>query len=104
MVKFMVGKKSDLPEGKMTHITAGGKEILVANVEGVYYAIGNICTHAGAELHEGELEGKELKCPWHGSKWDVTNGNLIWFPQNLKSVGSYPTSIENDTIYVEVEV
>lgn len=59
MVKFMVGKKSDLPEGKMTHITAGGKEILVANVEGAYYAIGNICTHAGAELHEGELEGKE---------------------------------------------
>ena len=43
MVKFMVGKKSDLPEGKMTHITAGGKEILVANVEGAYYAIGNIC-------------------------------------------------------------
>ncbi|MGE5781948.1 MAG: Rieske (2Fe-2S) protein [Nitrososphaerales archaeon] len=33
--------------------------IEVANVEGVYYAIGNICTHAGAELHEGELEGKE---------------------------------------------
>lgn len=102
MVKFMVGKKSELGEGKMIHITAGGKEILVANVKGIYYAIGNTCTHAGAELHEGELDGKELRCPWHGAKWDVTSGNLIWFPQNLKSVGTYPTSIEQDTIYVEV--
>ena len=102
MTKFLVGKLSDLSEGNMIHMTAGGKEILIANVKGNYFAIGNICTHAGAELHEGELNGKELKCPWHGAKWDVTTGNLIWFPQNLKSTGSYPVIIENEMIYVEV--
>ena len=44
MAKVIVGKTSDIPEGKMTHITAGGKEILVANVNGRYYATSNICT------------------------------------------------------------
>ncbi|MFL6474134.1 MAG: Rieske (2Fe-2S) protein, partial [Nitrososphaera sp.] len=44
----MVGKASDIGEGKMTHITAGGKEILIANIKGQYYATGNTCTHAGA--------------------------------------------------------
>ena len=102
MAKGIVGKTSDIPEGTMSHATAGGKEILVANVEGSYYAINDICNHAGAELHEGELAGKELTCPWHGAKWDVTTGSLIWFPQKLKPEESFKVSVENDTVYVEV--
>jgi len=102
MAKVMVGKASDLGEGKITHVTAGGKEILVANVGGSYYATGNVCNHAGAELHEGELNGKELTCPWHGAKWDVTTGSLVWFPQKLKELGKYNVTVESGTVYVEV--
>jgi nitrite reductase/ring-hydroxylating ferredoxin subunit len=102
MAKTIVGKTTDIPQGKMSHVTAGGKEILVANVDGSYCAINNICNHAGAELHEGELVRKELTCPWHGAKWDVTTGNLVWFPQNLKNLESYKVIVENDTVYVEV--
>lgn len=102
MAKVFVGKKSDLPEGKIRSITAGGREILVANIHGRYFATGNICTHAGAELHEGELHDKELTCPWHGAKWDLTTGQLVWFPQNLQSIGSYRIVVENDTLFVEV--
>ena len=41
MAKVMVGKASDIGEGKLTHVTAGGKEVLVANVGGNFYATGN---------------------------------------------------------------
>jgi nitrite reductase/ring-hydroxylating ferredoxin subunit len=102
MAKTIIGKTTDIPQGKMSHVTVGGKEILVANVDGSYYAINNICNHAGAELHEGDLAGKELTCPWHGAKWDVTTGKLVWFPQNLKNLESYEVTVENDTVYVEV--
>jgi len=102
MAKVIVGKASDVGEGMMTHVTAGGKEILIANVGGQYYAIGNTCNHAGAELHEGELNGRELICPWHHAKWDVTSGNLVWFPQKLRELGKYKVTIENGTMYVEV--
>jgi nitrite reductase/ring-hydroxylating ferredoxin subunit len=102
MAKVVVGKTSDIPQGKLAHVTAGGKEILVANVGGKYYATSNICTHAGAELHEGELDDKELTCPWHGSKWDVTTGNLIWYPQKLDPLGSFKVSVEDGSVYVEV--
>ncbi len=55
------------------------------------------------ELHDGGgLDGKELTCPWHGSKWDITTGDLIWFPQKLQPLGSYRITLEDDTIYVEV--
>jgi nitrite reductase/ring-hydroxylating ferredoxin subunit len=102
MAKVVVGNTSDIPEGKITHVTAGGKEILVANVDGSYYATSNVCNHAGAELHEGELSGKELTCPWHGAKWDVTTGSLTWFPQKLKALTAYRVSVENGIVYVDV--
>src|SRR3990172_6986225 len=102
MAKILVGKVSEIGEGKMTHVTAGGKEILVANVGGQYYATGNICPQAGAELHEGELNGKELTCPWHGSRWDITTGRMTWFPQQLRELGNYKVTVDNDTVYVEV--
>ncbi len=102
MAKVMVGKASDIGPGKMTHLTAGGKEVLIANVDGKYYATGNICNHSGAELHEGELNDKELTCPWHRAKWDVTTGKLIWFPQKLRDLGNYEVKIESGTVYLEV--
>lgn len=102
MAKVLVGKSSEIGEGKMTHVTAAGKDILVANVAGTYYATNNTCPHAGAELHEGSLSGKELTCPWHGSRWDVTTGSLVWFPQKLKDIGKYKVTVENGSVYLEI--
>jgi nitrite reductase/ring-hydroxylating ferredoxin subunit len=102
MSKVVIGKASDVQQGKLTHVSAGGKEILITMINGKYYAMGNICNHAGAELHEGELNGKELRCPWHGAKWDITTGNLIWFPQELKSEESYKVIVDDDTLFLEI--
>jgi nitrite reductase/ring-hydroxylating ferredoxin subunit len=102
MAKVVVAKTLDVQEGKMVHITAGGKEIVVTKFDGNYYAMDNICTHAGAELHEGELNNSELICPWHGAKWDIKTGTLISFPQKLKPLQSHKVLIENDTLYVEM--
>lgn len=102
MAKVLVGRTTEIGEGEMTHITAAGKEILVANVGGTYYATGNVCPHAGAELHEGELNGKELTCPWHGSRWDITSGSMTWFPQKLRDLGKYKVTVENGTVYLEL--
>ena len=102
MAKVVVGKTSDIEVGKLVHITASGKELVVTKLDGNYYAIDNICTHAGAELHEGELSNSELTCPWHGAKWDIKTGNLISFPQKLKPLQSHRVSVENDTLFIEV--
>jgi len=102
MAKVVVGKTSDIEEGKLVHITASGKELVVTKLDGNYYAIDNICTHAGAELHEGELSNSELTCPWHGAKWDIKTGSLISFPQKLKPLQNHSVSVENDTLFIEV--
>ncbi len=102
MAKVVVGKTSEVQDGKLMHITAGGKEIVVTKWDGNYYAMDNVCAHAGADLHEGELNNNELTCPWHGAKWDIKTGNLISFPQKLKPLQSHKISIEKDIVYVEI--
>jgi len=57
MVRFLVCKRSDIQEGEFTNVTVGGRRILVAKIQGSYFATGSICTHEGAELHEGEALG-----------------------------------------------
>jgi 3-phenylpropionate/trans-cinnamate dioxygenase ferredoxin component len=102
VVRIFVGKASDIPEGKVIHLLIDqNNDILMANIRRNYYAISNICSHEGAKLHEGKLKNKELTCPWHGAKWDITTGKMILFTQKLKSLGSFRVSVEEDNLYVE---
>jgi len=102
VTRLFVGKASDIPDGKIIHLMIDKKkDILVVNIGGNYYAVSNICSHEGARLHEGKLSGKELVCPWHGAKWDVTSGKLVMFPEKLKSLHLFKVSIEKDSVYVE---
>ena len=102
MTRLFVGKASDIPDGQIIHLMIDKKkDILVVNIGGNYYAVSNICSHEGARLHEGKLSGKELVCPWHGAKWDVTSGKLVMFPEKLKSLHLFKVSIEKDSVYVD---
>jgi 3-phenylpropionate/trans-cinnamate dioxygenase ferredoxin component len=102
MTKFLIDKTSNFAEGKLKNITLGGKEILVINKGGRYFAINNICSHAGAELHKGILENNELACPWHGARWNVETGELLWFSHKLRNQESYRVIVENNNVFVEI--
>ena len=97
----MAGKTSDIPSGKMLKVESDGKAILVANIDGNYFAMDDICTHQGANLSEGTLDGSTLTCPWHGSTWDCKTGKLIEFNTQLKDLASYKVLVESDSVFVE---
>ncbi|MER5175621.1 MAG: Rieske 2Fe-2S domain-containing protein [Candidatus Nitrosocosmicus sp.] len=69
-----VAETKDIPLSKMKEVDFNGAKICVVNIEGKYYAIDNVCTHMGGPLAEGKLEGYEVQCPWHGSKFDIRSG------------------------------
>ncbi len=102
MTKFLVDKAANIPQDHLRNVTLGGKEILIVNQKGRYLALNNICSHAGAELHEGLLENNELVCPWHGAKWNIETGELVWFTQDLENLESYNVIVENDRVFVEI--
>jgi len=95
-----VGSTSEIPEGKMKRVTVSGQQVLVANVKGTYHAIGNVCTHIGGPLDQGVLEGVEVQCPWHGSRFDVTNGHVKRGPAG-RPEPTYDVKVDRDSILVK---
>jgi nitrite reductase/ring-hydroxylating ferredoxin subunit len=76
-----VAETSEIPAGKMKMVKLEGKEILIANVNGNYYAIANKCTHKNGDLSKGSLDGNIVTCPLHSSRSDVTTGKAISGPK-----------------------
>ncbi len=66
---------NDVQPSNMKAYNLAGERVCIVNIEGNYFAIGNVCTHLGGPLDEGTLEGYDVECPWHGSKFDVRTGN-----------------------------
>jgi len=98
----MVGKTSEIPAGKMQKVTVDGKEILIVNLNGDYVAIDDTCTHMGASLSEGTLDGSILTCGWHGAKFDCNSGNLSAFAAKINDLKSYKVIVESDSIFLEL--
>jgi ferredoxin-NADP reductase/nitrite reductase/ring-hydroxylating ferredoxin subunit len=71
-----VANTKDIQPSHMKEVQVNGESICIVNVDGKYYAIGNICTHEGGPLADGTLEGYEVECPWHASKFDVRTGEV----------------------------
>ena len=101
MGKILAGKTSEIPPGKMIKVESDGKAILVANMDGNYFAMDDTCTHQGASLCEGTIEGSTITCPWHGSTWDCKTGKLMDFATKLKDLSSYKVAVESDSVFIE---
>ena len=71
---------AELGEGEARCVEADGTAVMVARRDGALYALSNRCSHRGGPLHEGELDGLTIHCPWHGSVFDLRDGALVHGP------------------------
>ncbi len=101
MGRAVIGKTSDFPPDKMQKISVDGKDVLVLNLDGSYYAIDDTCTHMGASLAEGKLEGSTVICGWHGANFDCKSGKLEKFPAKINDLKSYKVVIESNDVILE---
>jgi nitrite reductase/ring-hydroxylating ferredoxin subunit len=102
MGKIIVGKTTDIQLGKMIKVSVDGKEIMVANIDGDYCAVDDSCTHSGASLSEGKLDGCKVVCGWHAAEFDCKTGKLVKFPAKIRDVSSYNVVVESDNVFLEM--
>ncbi len=104
-----VAETSEIPIGNLKMVKLEGKEILITNANGNYYAIGNRCTHAGGDLSKGSLEGNIITCPRHGSKFDVTTGKVVSGPKilflrpTIKDEPFYEVKVDGKNILLKID-
>lgn len=96
-----VGTTSELAPGQAKKVQVGGKTIALFNIGGSYHAIDDTCTHRGGPLSEGEVEGDEVTCPWHGAKFKVTSGEVLRPPAST-GVSSYHVRVNGSDLEVDL--
>ena len=90
---------SDIPPGDMVSVKVGAEEILLVNLDGELHACDDICTHAYANLSEGDLEEGEVVCPLHGAVFDVASGAPVT-PPATQALRKFAVRIEGDDVLV----
>ena len=102
MPEFMkVAKITEVPSGQSKVVDLGGLQIALFNVGGRYFAINDMCTHAGGSLSEGDLDGTTIECPLHGARFDLATGQVLSPPAEA-DVASYKVQVEGEDIMIEV--
>jgi len=89
-------------DGAALPVEVGGVEIALVRQGDDIYAIRDECSHASIPLSEGDVEGSEIECWLHGSRFDLRTGKPINLPAT-EPVPVYPTRIENGTVLVSLE-
>ena len=90
-----------LAEGQMTTCVVAGEELLIANVDGQFFAVSNLCSHAGQRLSGGRLRGHELRCPLHRATFDIRTGAALTAPASAP-LRCYPITLSGGKVNVEL--
>jgi len=96
---FVAARVGDVPPGGMKRVDIGARRILLANVGGRLYAVDDTCTHEDASLSSGALRGEWVKCPLHGSRFNVRTGEVVEEPAS-ETLATYPVRIEGGEVWI----
>lgn len=88
-------------EGGSGRVEVAGAAVLVDRTTARIRAIGDICTHAGGPLHEGEIDSKAgcVTCPWHASVFNLADGEVLHGPATV-AVAAYEAREADDKIQI----
>jgi nitrite reductase/ring-hydroxylating ferredoxin subunit/uncharacterized membrane protein len=92
---------AQLVDGTLQRAMAAQTPVLLYKRAGVICAIGETCAHAGGPLAEGRLDGDDVICPWHFSRFDVCTGTVKGGPATISQV-RYETRVQNGQIEVRL--
>jgi nitrite reductase/ring-hydroxylating ferredoxin subunit len=95
-----VAQTNDILPSHMKFVQVADEDICLVNINGKFYAISNVCTHEGGPLADGTLEGYQVECPWHGSKFDVRTGEVTAPPASVP-VPTYEVRVDGNNILVK---
>ena len=95
-----VVQASAVKPGRLAMAKVGDVEVMIANLDGEFYALDNFCPHEGWALHEGILEDDCVECPGHSHFYSVKNGQRTGVPD--ESARTFPLKVEGDDILVDL--
>lgn len=90
---------AELTPGERLLVEVDEQPIAIFNVDGKYYAIGDVCTHDDGPLGDGELDGYQIICPRHGARFDIRSGKAMTLPAFVDTPW-YPVRVQDGWVEV----
>jgi len=91
-----------IPRNDMRCVSLSDRNVLVANTDDGVYVADEMCTHEDARLCDGNLSGTKVKCPLHGSRFDLVTGKVLDDPANVDLI-TYPVTVVDGTIFIAID-
>jgi 3-phenylpropionate/trans-cinnamate dioxygenase ferredoxin subunit len=98
---IIVARVEQIRPGATKQVTVNGHDILIANVDGTFYAVDDLCTHEDSSLSLGCLKGELVDCTLHGSQFNVVTGEPVEEPAT-EALRTWPVRLEGSDILVGV--
>jgi len=94
-----IAPEADLPIGERLFVEVDDKKIVIFNLAGQLYAIGDVCSHDDGPIGDGEITGLEVICPRHGARFDIRTGQALTLPAAV-DIPAYPVRIVDGMIEI----
>ena len=96
-----IAPASELPNGERLFVDIADKPIVIFNIAGQFFAIGDVCTHDDGPLGDGIIEGHNIVCPRHGGEFDIRTGQAVQMPA-VVDISAYPVRVVDGRIRVGI--
>jgi 3-phenylpropionate/trans-cinnamate dioxygenase ferredoxin subunit len=96
-----ISPADQLSDGERLFVEMGGKSIVLFNLAGKLFAIGDVCSHDNGPVGDGEIDENEIICPRHGARFDIHTGKATSLPA-LIDIPAYPVRVVEGMIQIGV--
>lgn len=96
-----IAPASELPNGERLFVDIADKPVVIFNIAGQLFAIGDVCSHDDGPLGDGSIEGNNIVCPRHGAEFDLRNGKAMQMPAVI-DIPAYPVRVVDGNIQIGI--
>jgi nitrite reductase/ring-hydroxylating ferredoxin subunit/uncharacterized membrane protein len=96
-----VAREDELQVDQMRLLRVNGERVVLARTESAWAAFADRCTHKGGSLAGGVMACNTVTCPWHGSQFDVTTGEVKAGPADER-VRTYDVEVAGGEVRIRV--
>ena len=97
---IQMAKVDEIHPGGSKIVPVQGREILIINNDGTFYAIKNSCPHQGGQLNRGAIERGVITCPGHAWRFDLKTGDALDHPP--LGLRCYRVEVRDGSVWVEI--